>query len=288
MKPLLTALALLGLTVQAAAQAPVFEPMPEGSQDVFVGLGLAVRPRYEGAARYQGRIEPMLQASWSNGLFVSGAQAGWHLGNAMAPAWPRIEWGPLLNLQAPRDEDGRAWFIGSTGGFGGAGQAPGTFGSSRQNRLLRMDRVEARLEAGMFFNLRQSAQWRLTQSVLAGSGADRRGLRWNADLHYLWPGLPAQHSLSATLGLSWANASVQRSYFGVSEAEALRSGNRAYRPGAGLGELNAQLRWNVLLHPDWVLSNSLRLSRLQGDAARSPLVDRPGSASVSVALVHRF
>jgi outer membrane scaffolding protein for murein synthesis (MipA/OmpV family) len=288
MKPLLTALTLFSLVGGAAAQAHVFEPMPEGSQDVFLGLGLGHRPRYEGADARRLRAELLVQASWSNGLFVSGLQAGWHLSDALAPAWPRVEWGPLLNLQPPRGDNGRSWFADSLGPLSGAAVDPGLATGQRGNHLIGMDRISACVEAGGFVNLRATAQWRLSQSLLGGSGACSGGLRWGADVQLLWPALAAHHSLSATAGLGWANARFTQTYFGVTELEAARSRNPRYRPGGGVTEVRAQLRWNWLLQPDWVLSTALDYKRLQGPAARSPLVERAGAASLSTALVYRF
>lgn len=288
MKPLLTALTLFSLAGAAAAQAPVFEPMPEGSQDVFLGLGLGHRPRYEGAHAHRLRAEGLVQASWSNGLFVSGLQAGWHLSDALAPAWPRGEWGPLLNLQPPRGDQGRGWSADSIGPLSGAAVDPGLAAGPRANRLLGMERIGACVEAGGFLNLRTSAQWRLSQSLLGGTGACSGGLRWGAELQLLWPALGSHHSLAASAGFSWANARFTQTYFGVTELEAARSRNPRYRPGGGVNEVHAQLRWNWLLQPDWVLSTALEFKRLQGPAARSPLVERAGAASLSTALVYRF
>jgi outer membrane scaffolding protein for murein synthesis (MipA/OmpV family) len=297
MKPLLVALSLLSLNLEAAAQAPVFEPMPDGSRDVFLGLGVASRARYEGASDRRTRAEPLIQASWSSGLFVSGLQAGWHMGDALAPAWPRVEWGPLLNLQTPRNENGRGWGAGSVGLTSEASLSPDggpdggpdqAGGSSGNTRLHGMDTLDARLEAGAFFNLRASARWRLTQSLLAGAGESHQGLRWGADLQYIWPAPAAHHSLSSSVGASWANAEFTRTYFGVTEAESERSGNPVYQPGSGLMEARASLRWNWLLHPSWVLSTAVELKYLQGPARRSPLVERAHDAGLSTTLVYRF
>ena len=288
MKPLLTTLSLLCLAGSAQAQAPVFEPMPEGSQDIFLGLGAGYRTRYEGAREQRLRAEPLIQASWSNGLFVSGLQAGWHLSESLAPAWPRAEWGPLLNLQPPRGQQGRSWFADSLGTLSGTAMEPGLANDPRGNRLQGMDRVDACLEGGGFFNLRPAAAWRLTQSLLGGTGACSGSLRWGADLQVLVPTPAPHHSLSVSAGLSWANARYTQTYFGVTEQESARSRNPVHRPDGGVHEVRAQLRWNWLLQPDWVLSTALEFKRLQGSAARSPLVERAGATHLSTALVYRF
>ena len=43
------ALALVAVSSGASAQTPAMNPMPDGSRDMYVGLGLVSAPRYEGA-----------------------------------------------------------------------------------------------------------------------------------------------------------------------------------------------------------------------------------------------
>jgi outer membrane protein len=43
-------LALAGACGVAHAQTPAANPMPDGSRDMYVGLGAQYAPRYEGAA----------------------------------------------------------------------------------------------------------------------------------------------------------------------------------------------------------------------------------------------
>lgn len=288
MNKLFSCLALSTLTTAVAAQAPVFEPMPEGSRDAFFGLGLALRPSYSGSALRRVQVEPVVQVAWSQGLFVSGMQAGWHLGDAADGRWPRVEWGPLLGLRPPRSEEGQGWFVDSPGALGALGGGPGVAGAPAGGRLRGMDPMPGRIEWGGFINLRWSPQWRLTQTLLSGAGRQRRGGQWSLDLHYTLPALADHHSLAWSMGASWANAAFQRSFYGVTEAESLRGSNPAYRPGSGWNELRTQLRWNWSLSPQWVLSSAVQASRLYGEAARSPLVERAGGASFSSALVFRY
>ncbi|MFO1253139.1 MAG: hypothetical protein U1E77_18860 [Inhella sp.] len=75
----------------------------------------------------------------------------------------------------------------------------------RGNRLLGMDEIDACAELGGFFNLRAAASWRLTQSLLGGTGACSGGLRWGPTW-WLPPLRTTSTAWMVSAGLSWANA----------------------------------------------------------------------------------
>jgi outer membrane scaffolding protein for murein synthesis (MipA/OmpV family) len=100
--------------------------------------------------------------------------------------------------------------------------------------------------------------------------------------------LAPHHTLSLTAGLGFANRAYHQSYFGVTEAQALASGNPPYRPDGGLKDLRIGARWNWALSPSWMLTSSLQATRLAGDARHSPLVERPTNLTVSTAFAYRF
>lgn len=288
MNKLLASLTLSCLPLWATAQAPVFEPMPEDSRDAFIGLGLGLAPSYEGSALRRWRSEPLIQIAWSEGAFISGNQAGWHLGSPDSKGWPRWDWGPLLSLQPGRDEDGRRWFVGSPEALGSMEGGPALSAREAGSRLQGMERIATQLHWGGFVNLRLSPQWRLRQTLLSGSGTQGAGSHWRLELQHILPLNLAHHSLALTMGLEWGSARFNQRNYGVNEVETLRSGHELYQPSSGWTTLSAQLRWNWALDPRWLLSSSVQMSRLHGPAAASPLVEQPGAASLSTALVYRF
>ncbi|MCA1858124.1 MipA/OmpV family protein [Massilia oculi] len=267
----------------ASAQTPTTNPMPDGSRDMYAGLGVVSGPRYEGADSSRTAALPVLQIQWSNGIFVSGMSAGMHLS-----ASPLVEYGPLLALHPRRTESG-------TGGRldGVEGSAKPFLPSSvrtyeSDNPLAGMDEIRMRPEAGAFFNYYLAPEWRLTSSVLAGAGNDRNGVRAALGIQRLAMALARHHSVSVSAGLGLANRAYQQSYFGVSPAQALASGNRVYRPEGGLKDVYVGARWNWALSPSWMLTSSAHLSRLAGDARHSPLVERSTNLTVSTAIAYRF
>jgi outer membrane protein len=276
---------LLALTLAVAcgaacAQTPATNPMPDGSRDMYVGLGVIAAPEYAGARERRSEALPMIQAEWSNGLFISGMSAGWHLSQRAD-----VEFGPLLTLDPGRDQDG-------TGGKAGGvtpvmGFQTGRLANSAHG-LAGMRDIGARLQAGAFANYYVTPTLRLTNSVLYGAGQERDGLAWSVGLQHLAADLSAHHRISYSVGLNLVNRAYNASFFGVTDQESLQSGHRAYAPGGGLRDVYVGAGWNWALSPGWMIASAARLSRLQGDARHSPLVERPTNFTVSTGLVYRF
>jgi outer membrane protein len=281
----------------AWAQTPATNLMPDGSHDMYAGLGAVSAPIYEGARARRMRLLPVLQIEWSNGVFISGQSVGMHWSSA-----PALEYGPLLALDPGRTASGTGSSFGNVNVSGsdaiaasvpvsGGGLAPLVKPSEPPpgtTRLTGLDDIPARLLAGGFVNLALGANLRWTNSVLVGAGSGHDGLRWNTDLQSSVAGMPAHHSLSLSGGLTLANHNANQAWFGVSAAEARTSINPAYRANGGLKDVHAGLRWNVALDPGWMVTSNLQLTHLAGGAGGSPLVERANHLSVSSALAYRF
>lgn len=276
------ALALLTLTGAACAQTPAMNLMPDGSSDMYVGLGLVTRARYEGAASRTEHALPVLQLAWSNGAFVAGMRAGIHLGHS-----PRLEYGPLLEFQARRSS------VGDGSGLGGIGDyqvnmvaLPRAVQSA--NRLDGLAPVHARLLGGGFLNVYLNPAWRATTSLLYGAGNARTGARLELGLQRIGLQFGAQHQLALGAGVSLANRSYNRAFFGVDGDAALRSWNAMYIPDGGLKDMRLGAHWNWTWSPAWLLSSSVQATHLVGSARRSPLVERPTNLTASTVIAFRF
>ncbi|WP_020652545.1 MipA/OmpV family protein [Massilia niastensis] len=264
----------------ASAQTPTTNPMPDGSRDMYAGLGVVSAPRYEGADSRKVSALPVLQVQWSNGLFISGLSAGMHLSDR-----PTVEYGPLLTLHPGRDESGSGRGIGVVEMSG----LPSLVArAARGNPLSGMDDIRYRLEGGGFFNYYLAPQWRLTSSVVVGSGHDRDGARMDLGVQRLAAQVAPHHTLSFSAGVSVVNRAYNQSYFGVTEAESFASGHPEYRPGGGLKDVRLGARWNWTLSPSWMLTTHVQATRLVGNARTSPLAERPTNVTVSTALAYRF
>ncbi len=266
----------------AAAQSPAVNPMPDGSRDMFVGLGVSSQPRYDGADGRRTRALPLLQVEFSNGVFISGMSAGWHLSRQ-----PTLEYGPLLALQPRRDETGGAAVLGGTGGIPVTAVAPPpTRLALATNRLAGMEAIGAHLQGGAFLNVYLNPEVRVTNSLLYGAGGD--GLVWELAAQRVAAGFGAHHRVAFSAGIELVNRAYNTSFFGVTAAQHLRSGNAQYAPAGGVKDVFASARWNWSLSQDWMLTTAVRVASLRGDARRSPLVERPAQLSISTGLARRF
>lgn len=280
------ALALLTSCSAAIAQTPAINPMPDGSRDMYVGLGVQSAPRYEGAEQHRTRAVPVVQVEWSNGVFISGMSAGMHLSGQ-----PTMEYGPLLTVQPGRTDRGvgnNAIDPGVPSGSYGWGGPTVALAARHSNRLSGMDTIGTRLLAGGFFNYYLSPQWRLTSSALWGGGRDHHGAIADLGVQRLALDIAPHHALSVLAGVSFVNRDYNQSFFGVTVPEAVHSGNRVYSAGGGLKDAHLGVRWNWTLSPSWMLTSNLQAERLLGSAKDSPLVERPTNVSASAALAYRF
>jgi outer membrane protein len=284
------ALSLVLVCGAASAQTPASNPMPDGSRDMYVGLGAVSTPRYEGGRERRVDAQPVLQVQFSNGMFISGMTAGLHLS-----ADPALEFGPLLAIAPRRDESGIGDSVGGVEMSSPSAIAPSVrpplldkTDSVRRNRLLGLDSIPARLTAGAFVNIYLTPQLRLANSVLYGSGLDHNGVQWRADLQSLAATPSPRHAFSLSAGLTIANRHHVQSFFGVSPEQSLRSGNPVYAASGGVKDVHLGARWNWAVSPSWLLTAGAQATRLTGSAKDSPLVERPTNLTVTTALAWRF
>ena len=265
------------------AQTPALNPMPDGSRDMYAGLGLQSGPRYDGTGSRKLSALPVLQLQWSNGVFVSGMSAGIHLSDS-----PTLEYGPLLAVLPGRDDSGRR------NGLDGIGVVNYVASPVEKAALLRggplsgLDEIDTRLQGGAFVNYYLTPQWRLTGTALFGSGKDHDGARLDLGVQRLAAVIGARHRVSLAAGVTIVNRKDNQTWFGITPEEALRSRFGAYQPGGGLQEAHLGVRWHWAWTPSWMLTSSLQAKRLLGSAADSPLAERPANLTVSTAIAYRF
>ena len=264
------------------AQTPSNNLMPDGSRDLFIGLGAVSQPRYEGSRDTRVSALPVLQMQWSNGIFIAGMSAGMHLSEQAGQ-----EFGPLLTIQGGRSVNGSGQGV-SCPRCDAHPNISGPASPFDGNKLAGMDDIDPRVLIGGFYNFQLANRLRLTNNLVFGAGNQRQGLRWNSDLRYSLEDFAAHHHLAISMGLSLGNQAYNQAFFGVSHAESLRSFNRSYTTSAGVNDLHAELHWNWALSSSWMLSSALKVSRLNGSAGASPLVEKASGVTVLSALAYRF
>jgi outer membrane scaffolding protein for murein synthesis (MipA/OmpV family) len=110
-----------------------------------------------------------------------------------------------------------------------------------------------------------------------------------ADLRFT-AGILGWRALSAALFFqaTWASAKSNQSFYGVPNELLASSGLPAYAPGGGLLFTTGGILYGIDLSKSWLIVGNLEARRLQGAAARSPLVERPASRYASASLAYRW
>src|SRR4029077_17906838 len=123
-----------------------------------------------------------------------------------------------------------------------------------------------------------------------------------ARVRQLFDGRGAQAALRYTVGIfgrgpvsaalffqgTWASATSNQSFYGVSNDLATSSGLPSYAPGGGLLYTTDGMLYGIDICKTWMIIGNLQTRRLQGAAARSPLVEQPTSFYASASLAYKW
>ena len=278
-------LSIIGLILGSSAQAqtPTQNLMPDGSRDMYWGLGVISRPQYEGATSRKVAALPLLQMQWSNGLFVAGMGAGWHLSSQ-----PKTDFGPMLLLDPGRSVTGTGNYIVFPLNTSSSLVSQDKLEGPNRVRLTGLEEIHGRILGGFFFNQEFGREWSQTNTLLMGAGNDRHGVKLNSEVRYLLSDLSSHHKLSLGIGVNVVNQSYARSFFGVTAAEAARSTKPAFDPNAGVKDVYGELRWNWHFDANWMLTSKLHVGQFAGSVKNSPLVEQKTTVTVSTAVAYRF
>jgi outer membrane scaffolding protein for murein synthesis (MipA/OmpV family) len=114
-----------------------------------------------------------------------------------------------------------------------------------------------------------------------------RGLVGEVTGLFVWP-LSEQTSIRVGPGLTWGNGVYNQTWFGVSNAQSTQSGLPAYAVSAGLVSERLKAGINHSIDRHWFLSAEIVRTRLSGDAAASPVVERVAQTAIQLVLAKTF
>lgn len=223
------------------------------------------------------------------------------LGAQLVPSFPGSDdhsVRPLVDVSIARGDD-EFKFEAPDESFGfslvkGGGFAIGpalNFEGSRTARKVGapLDKVGATFEAGAFAQYEFSPQFRIRAEVRKGLGGHDA---WTSNIGADFVARQGDSYLfSIGPRLTLSDGRYHRAYFGVTPAEAVRSGLPAYRPEGGLQAVGGTAGFLTQLSKRWGIYSYAKYDRLVGDAGRSPVVQRLGSRdqfSGGLALTHTF
>ena len=152
-----------------------------------------------------------------------------------------------------------------------------------------LDKVSTTVEAGAFIQYQLSESFRIRSEARRGIGG-HDGWTTVTGADYI---LRDKDRFLFSVGprVTISDSRYQRAYFGVTPAEAARSGLPAYRPGAGVQAIGGTVSFLSQIAGPWGLYSYARYDRLVGDAGRSPIVRALGSrdqVSAGLALTYTF
>lgn len=259
---------ILGIALLAAActaqaqtsQTVQLVPYPYLPKDVNFSLGAVAlyMPKYTGSNERRLAAYPMFDAQWKNGAFFSAING---LGYNFSKD-PSLQYGLRLSLEAARDE-------------------------SRSSKLRGLGDVNTALETGAFINYNIDQNYSLASSIRYGSGVDHNGLQISFGGRAT-TALNSQNRLSASLTANWANTAYMQSYFGVTPSQSAISGYAQYTPSSGISDIKLGATWHWNIDGNWSLITGASVSRLSGDAGKSPFIFQKTPVTIFSAATYRF
>jgi MipA family protein len=91
-----------------------------------------------------------------------------------------------------------------------------------------------------------------------------------------------------SIGTTYADKKYNQAYFGVTPAQAGRTNFPVYTPDAGFKSATVGFDASYIVTKNWIASGGVSTSRLLGDAAKSPIVQRKSGTSVSLSFGYKF
>ncbi len=235
-----------GAVSLAAAQAPA----PQDWR-FKIGAGAMLGPDYEGSDDYDITPIPDIEINYRDSLLLKNTSLSY---NAMRAIDPASAWrfGPRVRYAFGRDQDDNA-------------------------ALRDLGDVDGSVELGGFVGY-GVGPWSAELSVLQDVADGHDGLVAQLEGGYgmrFTPRLGGRLSAS----MAYADDDYMQSFFGVTPAQAARSGYAAQQADAGLKDIGLSFGMTYGLTENWALGGFVGYKRLLGDAADAQIVDAEGSAN---------
>jgi outer membrane scaffolding protein for murein synthesis (MipA/OmpV family) len=221
----------------------------------FAGIGVGVVNEFEGSSDFAFGALPVARFGWEERyIFLQGNTAYVNLINSA-----RWRFGPAASFRFGRkDVDNTA--------------------------VDQMSEIDHTFELGAFGAVelvnKAEPRFRVTSRIefLHDVGSGHEGFNIQAAARY-W--FPIHKILDGSIGLSttYANESFMDTYFGVTSANAQRSGLPSFEADAGFKDISVTPTLLLHLSRAWHIGLGIRYRRLLSDAADSPIVKMGGTAN---------
>ncbi len=230
----------------------------------YIGIGVRVRPAYEGADSHRGEAIPYLRL-YGDHLFARTTQG------MLEGGWRTRPYGAWVFGAQVAYEDGRV---------------------TNDSAFLKDHHFE-NLDPGASVGVHAEGDWKIgamplnalvryRQNIDSDRGA-QADLRVTAGIFSRW-GVEA-----GVFGqLTWANSKSTQNFFGITPQQSVVTGLPAYNAGSGPRYVQFGLLGSVNLSEHWLIPWGASMQRLQGDAGDSPIVQDRTNWTINAGIAYRF
>lgn len=222
-----------------------------------VGAGLALGAKYPGASAQRLRAAPLIAIDYGDRVSIG------PLGLEVAAVrWRGLRAGPVL-------------------GFEGGRRA------SDDPHLAGLGDISSSVTGGLFaaytrgpLEVSATARQAITHSTNGLSGL------LQIDIRHVF--VAARTFAAAGPDLEFGNGDFERTWFGISPAQATTSGLAVYVPRAGINRVGLHADLTHRVTPHLLLRFFVRLSDITSEAAQSPIVERRAQIDVGAGIAYHF
>jgi MipA family protein len=280
LRAVLTLLAALGAAWMGADAHAQASEKSNSPWSVSLGASVVSVPEYEGASKRTTSLAPNGNITYKTRDYGSISLGGRGLG---------LSWTIV-------DQDAYSFGIGLSGDAGRTDKKDGSAFSPGSKRLLGMGEIKQSFEFTAFGHVVLGVPLYLQISKGPSAGqpdANNFSIKGHGGTHIeLSSEIPYEVSKSLSLSLSptisWADTKFTQSYFGVTAAQAARTGFAEFKAKGGIRSVGIALGANYKIDSNWSATASASYSQLQGDAGRSPLTQKKGQAVAAVGVSYKF
>jgi MipA family protein len=268
--------------VAAISSSPVHAQIKkdEGPWSVSLGLFVTSSPDYEGGKKRVTSALPDFNLSYRTkdfGTFGVGSKS-------RGASWTII------------DKEEYSFGIAIGGDAGRTDKKEGTAFRPGSKRLLGLGEIKSSAEFGVFGHV--VAGIPINLQIMKGTGDGKPdsndfsikghgGTRAELGTEIPWK-LNESFTLSFSSSLSWADKKYTQTYFGVTSAQAARSNFKEYNAKGGVKSVSIGVGLNYQFDKNWAANAGLTYSQLQGNAAKSPIIEKKSQPSALIGIGYTF
>jgi outer membrane scaffolding protein for murein synthesis (MipA/OmpV family) len=263
-----------------AVNAQAKDKSDAGPWEFSVGAVVVSAPEYEGAKKRVTGVVPDLNVSYKSkdfGTFGVGSKSR------------GLSWTPI-------DTDEYSFGFTVSSSAGRVDTKDGSIFRPGSKSLRGLGEIKTAAEYGVFGHVVLGMPIRA--QIMKGSGdgkpdAKDFSVKGHGGTHAsIAAELPIPVSDSVTFSISpnltWADAKYTQTYFGISSAQAARSGRKAFKADGGLKSVGLDMGVNYAFDKHWSANAGVSVSQLRSDAALSPLVQKKNQTSAIAGVSYQF